>query len=300
MPKERNLTFKKFSIHSEAYLKNKIIISVLLAALLLAGCAGMRGEARSDSSAGDSGMMDTPCEDCGKRGDIELKISNEVYYREWNQAAYSRIDSSAVVGVFPALKVTADRPEKCRFCHGYSEDALDFDLARVEDSLFLKAFPKMQRELMLPGVRLPEADSSYFDSLAVKILQSKFADEKKLEDFTPWQEREGIEQPITRFVPTDLKNLLNDIASKYELRYLSIPVRLDVKMDTDLGKAGGFTYKILWTFWDARYGELVFLTYSDFVAETTSRVAPEKEWSEPFAQRLWTMFSTDVANLESH
>lgn len=277
-----------------------LLYSLFLVAFLTS-CAGLRDlEDGSASGSGDSGMMDTPCDECGKRGEIELKITDEIYYREWNQAAYSRIDSSAVVGVFPTLKVTAARPETCRFCHSYSADALDFDLARVEDSLFVKAFPKMQRELMLPGMRLPDADSSYFDTLAVKILTSKFADEKNLEDFTPWTEREGIEQPITRDVPKDLKNLLNDIASRYGLRYMSIPIRLDVRMDTDLGKAGGFTYKILWTLWDARYGELVFLTYSSFTASTTSRVSPEKEWSEPFAKRLWTMFSTDVTKLESH
>lgn len=276
----------------------KIFITSL--GFFLASCAGLHEDSREAQSSGDSGMMDTPCEECGKRGDIELKISDEVYYREWNQTAYRRIDSSAIVGVFPALKVSANRPENCRICHSYSADALDFDLARVEDSLFVKAFPKMQRELMLPGMRLPDADSSYFDTLAVLILQSKFADDKRLDDFTPWTEREGIEQPITRKVPKDLKNLLNDIASRYGLRYMSVPIRLDVYMDPDLGKSGGFTYKILWTFWDARYGELVFLTYSGFTAATTSRVAPEKEWSEPFAKRLWTMFSTDVMNLEAH
>lgn len=278
------------------------LVSTLFTALIFTSCAGvndMRGGS-AGNAGGDSSMMDTPCEECGKRGDIELKITDEIYYREWNQAAYSRMDSTAVVGVFPALKVTAARPETCKFCHSYSADALDFDLARVEDSLFVKAFPKMQRELMLPGMRLPDADSSYFDTLAVKILKSTFADGKKLEDFTPWVEREGIEQPLNRDVPNELKNLLNDIASRYELRYMSIPIRLDVSMDTDLGKAGGFTYKILWTLWDARYGELVFLTYSGFTAATTSRVAPEKEWSEPFAKRLWTMFSTDVTKLESH
>lgn len=272
----------------------------LCLAAIISSCAGMRDMKDGAIAGGSDDMADRPCDECGNRGDVELKITDEVYYREWNQAAYSRIDSSAVVGVFPALKVTAGRTEKCRFCHSYSADALDFDLARVEDSLFVKAFPKMQRELMLPGMRLPDADSSYFDTLAVKILMSKFADGMKLEDFTPWTEREGIEQPITRYVPAELKNLLNDIATRYELRYISIPIRLDVFMDPDLGKSGGFTYKILWTFWDARYGELVFLTYSGFTAATTSRVAPEKEWSEPFAERLWTMFSTDVMNLEAH
>ena len=106
----------------------------------LAGCAGLRDDARG-SSGGDSGMRDTPCEECGARGDIELKITGEKFYREWNAKAYSRMDSSAVVGVFPTLRVKAKRPEVCKMCHSFSADALDFDLAHVEDSLFVKAFP---------------------------------------------------------------------------------------------------------------------------------------------------------------
>ena len=79
-----------------------------------------------------------------------------------------------------------------------------------------------------------------------------------------------------------------------------MPVRLDVYMDPDLGSSGGYTWKILWSLWDARYGELVFLVYSEFIAETTSRVAPEKEWAVPFAPRLWKMFSTDLKKIENH
>lgn len=275
-------------------------ILIALGLLLLTSCAGLRDNVRDGGSGGDAGMADTPCEDCGKRGDIELKIFDESFYREWNQDAYSRIDSNAVVGVFPALKVNANRPKVCKFCHSFSADAVDFDLARIEDSLFVKAFPKMDRELMLPGSKVPEADSSYIDSLSVRILASKFADDAELGNLTPWIDREGIEQAYAREVPAKLKNMLNEIASRYGLRYLSIPVMVNVTMDTDLGKSGGYVWEILWTLWDARYGELVFLTYSKFTAATTSRVAPEKEWSTPFAARLWKMFSVDFSKLESH
>ncbi len=244
-------------------------------------------------------MGDAPCTECGERGEIKLKISKEKFYREWNEAAYGRLDSTAMVGVLPTLKVTAGRPETCRMCHSYSADALDFDLAHVEDSLFVAAFPKMRRELLLPGMRLPESDSLYIDSLSIALLQSEFADGKKLEDFTPWQERDGVEQKLTRQLPDKFRNLLNELASRYELRYVSMPVRLDVYMDPDLGSSGGYTWKILWSLWDARYGELVFLIYSEFTAETTSRVAPEKEWATPFAARLWKMFSTDLKKIEN-
>ena len=267
-------------------------------ALLLLACAG--SENGGGEPAGDSSMGDSPCTECGARGEIELKISGEKFYREWNELAYGRLDSTAVVGVLPTLKVTAGRPETCRMCHSYSADALDFDLARIEDSLFVKAFPKMRRELLLPGMRLPESDSLYMDSLSTMLLQSEFVDGKKLEDFTPWQERDSVEQKLVREPPRSLRNLLNELASRYELRYVSMPVRLDVYMDPDKGSSGGYTWKILWSLWDARYGELVFLVYSEFTAETTSRVAPEKEWATPFAPRLWKMFSTDLKTVENH
>ena len=267
-------------------------------ALLLLACAG--SENGGGEPAGDSGMGDSPCTECGARGEIELKISGEKFYREWNELAYGRLDSTAVVGVLPTLKVTAGRPETCRMCHSYSADALDFDLARIEDSLFVKAFPKMRRELLLPGMRLPESDSLYMDSLSAVLLQSEFVDGKRLEDFTPWQERDSVEQKLVREPPKALRNLLNELAGRYELRYVSMPVRLDVYMDPDKGSSGGYTWKILWSLWDARYGELVFLVYSEFTAETTSRVAPEKEWATPFAPRLWKMFSTDLKKVENH
>ena len=269
----------------------------ILTVSFLASCAGSRDSA-SDGSAND--MADAPCTECGTQGEIELKITDEKFYREWNPVAFSRIDSNAVVGVFPTLKVTATRPEDCKMCHSFSADALDFDLARVEDSLFAKAFPKMTRELMLPGMRVPDADSAYIDSLSVKILSEKFVENKRLDDVAPWEERDGVEQTLTRQLPFKLKDMLNGIASRYELRYLTIPLILNVEMDPDLGKKGGFKWQIVWSMWDARYGELLCLAYSKFTAATTTRVAPEKEWAAPFASRLWRMFSVDVANFENH
>ncbi|MCF0216210.1 MAG: hypothetical protein HUK21_07025 [Fibrobacteraceae bacterium] len=275
------------------------VVSLFALCALFVGCAGSGGGADGGGD-GASGMADAPCEECGKRGDIELKISQEKFYREWNPAAYRHFDSSAVVGVFPTLKVVAKRPESCKMCHSFSADALDFDLARVEDSLFVENFPRLRRELMLPGMRLPDQDSAYVDTLSVMMLKSVFADGRMLEDFEPWETRHGIEQSFERVVPQKLKDLLNGIAKRYGLHYLSVPVALEVEMLPKVGKSGGFTWKILWSLWDARYGELVFLTYSEFLAETTSRVSPEKEWSEPFASRLQKMFTTDFTKLEGH
>ena len=106
-------------------------ISFLFLAAWLVSCAGLRDDARGGSAGGDSGMRDAPCEECGARGEIELKISDEKSYREWNRVAYSRLDSSAVEGVLPTLRVKALQPEKCRMCHSFSADALDFAIPLV-------------------------------------------------------------------------------------------------------------------------------------------------------------------------
>ena len=89
-------------------------------------------------------------------------------------------------------------------------------------------------------------------------------------------------------------------AQGFDSGLVLLEAELGLEFAAFLALDGGYTWKIVWSLWDARYGELVFLTYSEFTAATTSRVAPEKEWSAPFAPRLWKMFSTDLNALENH
>lgn len=260
---------------------------------MLAACAGSNG-------GGGDPMGDAPCSDCGDRGEIELEISDEVFYREWNADAFARLDSTAILGVFPAVAITAEAPENCKFCHSFSEDAVDFDLSRVEDSIWVSVHKNMRRELMFPGMQVPEEDSTYVDFLLKSLLTFEFADGAPLSSMEPWLDREGIEQAFNREVPAKLKNSLLELANRYHVRYVSIPIKLSVKIDKDLGKKGGFYWESLWTLWDARYGELLFLTYNKFTAATKTRIAPERMWAEPFAERLLKMLTTDLNSLEAH
>lgn len=252
------------------------------------------------SSAPKGTVGDTPCEDCGKRGDIELKIHSELFYREWNPSAYKKWDSTAVIGVLPTQVVKALAPENCRFCHAFSEDALDFDLARVEDSLFARAFPKMRRELMFPGSRVPEEDSTWLKTWTKQLLKTSWVEGKPLMDSSPWLSMAGVEQSFERLPSDSLKALLVKVAFKYNIRYLSLPILLEVEVLPKAGKSGGYTWKNLWTLWDVRYGELVFLTYVHFVAESKTRVSPERFWAEPFAPHLWHMLKTNPSEIENH
>lgn len=274
-------------------LKRKLLSLPVLAffCFLLCSCV---------STQGDSSFGDSPCENCGERGDLALAIQGEKFYREWNPKSFARLDSTGVLGTFPAINLEAKAPEDCDFCHSFSSDAVDFDLAAVEDSLWLKAFPKMNRYLMMPGMQIPEEDSLYCDSLIRDLMELEFVDGKPLKSLEPWRSRIGIEQVFERNTSLEVKAKLQEIASRYRVRYLSIPIFLKVEIFPDLGRKGGFSYETLWTFWDARYGDLVFLCYSSFLAESESRVAPERGWALPFAERLWKMFSTDLSSVESH
>lgn len=267
-----------------------------LASCILIACAGIG----NNGGGSENAMGDAPCSDCGDRGEIELEITDEVVYREWNESAFARLDSSAILGVFPAASVTAVAPENCKFCHSFSEDAIDFDLSRVEDSIWLETLPNMRRELMFPGMQVPEEDSTYVDSLLKEMLKVPFVEGEPLDSVKPWVERDGIEQAYSREVPPRLKNILNELATRYHVRYVSLPLRLSVQMDTNLGKKGGFYWESLWSLWDARYGELVFLTYNKFTAATKTRIAPERMWAEPMAMRLKKMLTTDLKTLEAH
>ncbi|MDR1759991.1 MAG: hypothetical protein LBR60_05630 [Fibrobacter sp.] len=270
----------------------KILTPFFLLGFLLAGCAA--------APPGDAGMQETPCEDCGERGEMELEISSEKIYREWNPAAYAKWDSSALFGVFPAVRITAEAPEKCRFCHSFSAEALDFELAQTEENLFTSYFPKMRRELMIPGAFVSEEDSLWLTDWSRALENTAFADSLPLSNLSPWLSREGTEQLYPRPLPYELKNLFKQLVERYPVRYLSVPLFLKVRIDPKLGKSGGYEWTILWTLWDVRYQELVFLIYSEFTAETKTRVPPERLWAMPFRTRLETMFTADFSQIENH
>ncbi len=271
----------------------KIFLAFFLFAVL--GCAGNRAES---SPSGDSG-----CDDCGEQGELELEIHDEKGYVEINPDAMKMWNASAVLGSFPSQKIVAECPEENKICHSFSEDAVDFDLAHFEDSLIETRFSKMQHEEMLEGLRIPDADSLEMRKRMAAILDAHFADGKSLKDLSPWEERADfpiVYSAFNREVSPQLKKKLQEIFKKYRVRYVSIPVYVQVSIRPKLGKKGGFVWKSLWTLWDVRLGELVFLNYQEFIAETTSRIPPERGWAKPFAERLGKALSRDPKTIENH
>lgn len=267
----------------------------MLLSLMIASCAGSRS---ANDVAGDSG-----CSDCGERGELELEILDEIGFAEINPKSFELLDSAAIIGSFPALAVEAFCPEGNKICHSFSPDAVDFDLAHAEDSLIASRFPRMVHEQMLEGLRIPEADSVWIRERLAELLQTPFADGKNLGDQSPWKSRAEFPVRYSAFdrrIPGPLKERLVEISKRYNLRYVSIPVRIETEILPKLGKSGGFRWKSLWTLWDARRGELLLLSYQEFCALAKSRVAPERGWAEPFAERLGKILHTDPATIENH
>jgi hypothetical protein len=269
--------------------------SVLFLAFFLASCAGNRP---AENPMGDSG-----CEECGERGELELEIFDEKGFVEINPDFLADFDSTAILGSFPAQNISAVCPENEKICHSFSADAVDFDLAHFEDSLIESSFPRMVHEQMLEGLRIPDADSLVIRTMLQNLLKEHFADGEPLENLSPWKSRADFPVAYSAFdrtVPEALKGALSQISKKYNVRYVTIPVTVQVKILPDLGRSGGFTWKSLWTFWDARRGKLVLLSYNAFTAKTTSRIAPERGWAKPFADRLSEALHRDPSTIENH
>ena len=261
----------------------------------LAGCAGNR---TTENPMGDSG-----CAECGEQGEIELEIFDEKGFVEINPKFLKTLDSKAILGSFPTQKIVANCPEDEKICHSFSEDAVDFDLAHFEDSLLEKRFPQMVHEQMLEGLRIPESDSAKIKAEMENLLKHSFADGEPLNSLAPWESRSDSSIAYSAFdraVPVKLQNALSQIGKKYNVRYLSIPVTAQVQILPDLGRSGGFTWKSLWTLWDARQGKLLILSYNRFTAKTTSRIAPERGWAKPFADRLDSALNRDPSTIENH
>lgn len=270
-------------------------VAVFLLPFALVSCAGNRA---AENSAGDSA-----CVECGERGEMELEIFDERGFVELNPKLLELEKSSATIGSFPALQIVAECPDGNKICHSFSEDAVDFDLAHFEDSLIERRFPAMRHEQMLEGLRIPEADSSWIRAALRKMLGQEFADGKKLSDVSPWEARADSVTAYSVFdrnIPQPLRDELFKISRRYNVRYLTFPVTVQVKILPKLGKSGGFAWKSLWTLWDARLGKPMLLSYHEFTAKTRSRVAPERGWAAPFADRLAKELFLDPGTVENH
>lgn len=251
-----------------------------LVVALLASCALSQPE----GSAGDARGESVPCASCRSDKPLLLQWQDTVSYREWSSDSL-RLRPGTVIASVPPLRLVAQAPEKCDICHSFSPDGLEFDFANAIDTLLAARFAELEFGILYPGLLVPERDSVLFQQMLDSLASTPFVGEQVLADTSPWQDRSGdviYNRPVNKLLRTRLARL----AARYRVRYLAIPVVLDVKLDPKAGKSGAFRWQSLWMLWDAPQGQLLYLDYLQGTLISTNSTPPDRGWSGPWVERL--------------
>jgi hypothetical protein len=174
------------------------LLIVLLATTLFFSCAG-----RQPSSA--AGREALPCENCRSGQEVSFEVKMNKSYRE-QKSELLALDSGELIGILPALNVIAKHPEKCDYCHAFSESAVEFDFATKEDSILKSRFPNNELVLLFPGSQVPERDSAEFQK-AFETLREIPLNENK-----------------------ELKIKLKKLSHRYKIRYIAFASYIEVNI----------------------------------------------------------------------
>ena len=249
---------------------------------LLLGCAATTPSQSSQGSSDEAPSAEAPpCGDCAKQGDAKLTIVDSLFYIEFAPQASSKKWASPV-GVLPLLKIEAIAPEKCKFCHAFSSDALDFEFGSTQDSLIQALDTNRTLEILMPGLGAPESDSIAFEPILDSLRNQPFADGKDLIEWEPWLVSQSKQSIQEREVPQGLTSWIRRLGARWKVATLVLPVRLRVEMDPKAGEEGGYRWQLLWTVWDTRTALPLTVLYADFRIETRGDVPPDRDWSKPF------------------
>jgi len=214
---------------------------LILISLFLATCAVKNSPA---------GRETPPCDNCRSGEDPNFEVKINKFYRE-KKYEILVLDSGELLGVLPALNVIARSPEKCDYCHSFSESAVEFDFAAKEDSILRTWFPNNERVLLFPSSRVPEKDSTEF--------WKAFANLKKI----PLSENK------------ELKAFLKNLSSRYKVRYLAFASYIEV----NLKDKKTFDWESEWSIWDGKKGELLFWDYQNITAKSKNSAPVDRGWA---------------------
>ncbi|MDR3001983.1 MAG: hypothetical protein LBU89_12055 [Fibromonadaceae bacterium] len=212
-------------------------------ALAFFACAGQR-------VGGMGGRESPPCDDCrsGVEPNFDVKINRA--YREQASEVLA-LDSGAVIGVLPTLHVIANSPEKCNYCHSFSESAVEFDFAAKEDSVLAAWFPNNERVLLFPGSQVPQRDSAEFWNAFASLREIPLNENKELKVF------------------------LKKLSLRYKVRYLAFASFIEVTIKD----RKTFEWESEWSLWDAQKGELLLWDYQNITAKSKNSAPVDRSWS---------------------
>jgi hypothetical protein len=214
-----------------------------LCAILLS-CGG----AQSPSASG--GRESPPCDNCRSGEEVSLDIRINRSYREQKNEVLA-LDSGELIGVLPALNVAIKHPEKCDYCHSFSESAVEFDFAAREDSILRTRFPNNERTLLFPGSQVPEKDSAEFWNAFANLREIPLSENK------------------------ELKLFFKKLSHRYKVRYLAFASYIEVS----LKDKKTFGWESEWSLWDAKKGELLFWDYQNLTAKSKNSAPVDRSWA---------------------
>jgi len=212
--------------------------------LIFLACAGQNSP----------GKETPPCDNCrsGQEISYDIKINNS--YRESENLA---LDSGELIGVLPALNVIAKSPEKCDYCHSFSESAVEFDFAAKEDSILRVWFPNNERVLLFPGSQVPEKDSAEFWNAFANLRDIPLNENKELRVF------------------------LKKLGQRYKVRYLVFASFIDV----NIKDKKTFDWESEWSLWDTKSGNLLFWDYQNLTVKSKNSGPVDRGWAGCFIPR---------------
>ena len=280
LPRVLKRSASYYVMHMSTKVQNGLFLWVLFAvASLLVACAE---HPAPETAAEDApGREAPPCDGCARQGDMKLKMVDSVAWIE-SAPGYSWNTLPAPIGVLPFLSIHTEAPKSCKICHSFSDDAAEFDFGSRQDSVLSSLDSNHRWTLLVPGLQVPEADSTLLDKWMDSLAHLNFVDQKPLGSWQPWLERGNGGEVMERAVSRELHSLLGRMAARWGVSSLVIPVRLSVQIDPDAGSEGGFRSQVLWTIWDAKIGRLLFLAATNFAYETKGDVPPDRDWSAPY------------------
>ena len=142
--------------------------------------------------------------------------------------------------------------------------------------------PNLHLADLIPGLQVPEQDSSALDSISQALLHKAWMEDASFADFTPWQNRSGLVRDSIQNVPVALRELVQGIALRWHTRFVVLPIHLMVKINSTAGSHGGYQMQVLWSLWDAQRGSILVLAYVRMTLETRGNIPPDRFWTRPF------------------
>jgi hypothetical protein len=162
-----------------------------------------------------------------------------------------KLDSGTLIGVLPALNVVISHPEKCDYCHSFSESAVEFDFAAREDSILRTWFPNNERTLLFPGSQVPDRDSAEFWHAFANLKEIPLSENKELKVF------------------------FRKLSYRYKVRYLAFASFIEV----NLKDRKTFEWESEWSLWDAQKGELLFWDYQSLTVKSKNSAPVDRGWA---------------------